>query len=72
MSDLYLLARHVVNKILVKLLIILEIGSTITNPKLEKLSVVTWKMLSKHFLQPDHKGFTKHRVLNRQTENATG
>ena len=72
MSDLYLLARHVVNKILVKLLTILEIGSTITNPKLEKLSVVTWKMLSKHFLLSDHKGFTDHRVLNRQTENATG
>ena len=46
---MYWIARHVVNTIHVKLPTILEVGETIINLKLEKLWVVTWKMLSKSF-----------------------
>ena len=42
-----IIARHVVNNIQVKLPTILEVGGTIINLKLEKLRVVTWKILSK-------------------------
>ena len=46
---IYLIVRHVVSNIQVKLPTILEVGGTIINLKLEKLRVVTWKMLSKSF-----------------------
>ena len=42
-----LIARHVINNIQVKLPTTLEVGGTIINLKLEKVRVVTWKILSK-------------------------
>ena len=44
---IYLIARHVVSNIQVKLPTILEVGGTIINLKLGKLKVVTWKKLNK-------------------------
>ena len=80
------IGRHVVSNIQVKLQTILEVGRTIINLKLEKLRVVTWKILSKSsyrvsFCNQITKIFLKAwkldwliklSVLTRPRENFTG
>ena len=83
---IYSVIRHVVNNIQVKLTTILEVSGTNTKLKLEKLSVVIWKMLSKSsysvtfynkitkvFLKMWKLGWLiKQRVMTQPRENFTG